>query len=254
MGYVHVQTYIKSKGNTSEICYTMFPSGLIHSFHNLHKLELSTNEELEAVFEIESTTSRELITTHHNQHQLLPCLEDLEISYMKTMNHVWKCNWNKFLNLQKQQSESAFLMLTTIHIKSCESIKYLFSPLMAKLLSNLKGVRIDYCDGIEEVVSNKDDEDEKNIAFTSTSTHTSMALFPRLDYLFLILLPNLRCIGGGWVKGGNNEISSNYSNTTNASIDQFQYVNLNKKSRNVKNPTGPRYRTGLTFRKLQEQG
>ncbi|GJZ77038.1 hypothetical protein Tco_0641710 [Tanacetum coccineum] len=75
-------------------------------------------------------------------------------------------------------------------MSSCHCIKYLFSPLMAKLLSNLKKIEIAFCDGIEEVVSNRDDED------ASIYSHTTTTFFPHLD-LELNYLKNFKCIGGG---------------------------------------------------------
>ncbi|CAI9266132.1 unnamed protein product [Lactuca saligna] len=147
---------------------------------------------------------------------------ELKLFYMDNMSHVWKCsNWNKFFTLPKQQSESPFHNLTTISIDNCESIKYLFSPLMAELLSNLKKVKIHGCDGIEEVVSNRDDEDEEMTTFTST--HTTTILFPHLDSLTLRFLKNLKCIGGGGAKDeGSNEISFNNTTATTAVLDQFE--------------------------------
>ncbi|XP_023766931.1 uncharacterized protein LOC111915508 [Lactuca sativa] len=203
----------------------LFPSCLMHSFHNLHKLKLERVKGVEVVFEIESEspTSRELVTTHNNQQQpiILPYLQELDLSFMDNMSHVWKCsNWNKFFTLPKQQSESPFHNLTTINISSCKSIKYLFSPLMAELLSNLKKLHIERCDGIEEV-SNRDDEDEEMTTFTST--HTTTILFPHLDSLTLIFLNNLKCIGGGGPKDeGSNEISFNNTTATTAVLDQFE--------------------------------
>ncbi|XP_023766922.2 uncharacterized protein LOC111915502 [Lactuca sativa] len=91
---------------------------------------------------------------------------------------------------------------------------------MAELLSNLQKVKIEYCDGIEEVVSKKDDEDEEMT--TSTSTHTSTPLFPHLDSLILNQLKNLKCIGGGGAKDESNEISFNNTTTTTTFHDQFK--------------------------------
>ncbi|XP_023760075.1 uncharacterized protein LOC111908479 isoform X2 [Lactuca sativa] len=181
-----------------------FLSCLTHSSQNLHKLKLMKCQGVDVVFEIESPTSRELVTTHHNQEIVLPYLEDLYIRYMNNMSHVWKCNWNKFVTLPKEQSESPFYNLTTIYMYGCRRIKYLFSPLMAKLLSNLKKVHIEFCDGIEEVVSNRDDKDEEMTTFTNTST----ILFPHLDSLHLSSLKTLKHIGGGGgAKFWNNELS-----------------------------------------------
>ncbi|KAL7613133.1 hypothetical protein Lser_V15G04865 [Lactuca serriola] len=170
----------------TNISNLVFSSCLMHSFHNLHKVKLKRVKGVEVVFEIESEspTSRELVTTHHNQQQpiILPNLQELVLWKMDNMSHVWKCsNWNKFFTLPKQQSESPFHNLTTIQIMNCKSIKYLFSPLMAELLSNLKKVNIKWCYGIEEVVSNRDDEDEEMTTFTST--HKTTNFFPHLDSL-----------------------------------------------------------------------
>ncbi|PWA88626.1 NB-ARC domains-containing protein [Artemisia annua] len=118
----------------------------------------ATTKAVEVVFEIQSPSTRE--PAHNTQQPLiLPYLEELELKELERMSHVWKCNWNEFLTLQKQQSQCSFHNLTTIEMEECHKLKYLFSPLMAKLLSNLKEIYIQSCDGIEEVVSNRDDED-----------------------------------------------------------------------------------------------
>nr|KAJ0221957.1 hypothetical protein LSAT_V11C200052260 [Lactuca sativa] len=209
---------------TASISNVVFPPCLMHSFHNLHKLKLDNYEGVEVVFEIESEspTCRELVTTHNNQQQpiILPYLQELYLRNMDNTSHVWKCsNWNNFFTLPKQQSESPFHNLTTINIEFCRSIKYLFSPLMVELLSNLKKLHIERCDGIEEVVSNRDDEDEE----MTTSTHTTTNLFPHLNSLTLRFMRNLNSIGGGGAKDeGSNEISFNNTTTTTAVLDQFE--------------------------------
>ncbi|KAI3797251.1 hypothetical protein L1987_32506 [Smallanthus sonchifolius] len=169
----------------------------MHSFDYLEYLffPLQIFEGLEVVFEIESSpTSRELVTTTNNQQQLFPNLQILELNYLKSMSHVWKCNnWNKFLSFQKQ---SSFHNLTTIEMQECNRIKYLFSPITAKLLSNLKIIKITGCHGMEEVVSNIDNEDEE---ITTSTTYTSTAFFPHLHSLELHNLLILKNIGGGGV-------------------------------------------------------
>ncbi|CAI9270372.1 unnamed protein product [Lactuca saligna] len=224
---VQEQTDILSEEETLQVttsCISnVFPSCLMHSFHNLHKLKLEKYGGVEVVFEIESPTTSELVTTHHNQQPpiILPNLQELYVSDMDNMSHVWKCsNWNKFITLPKQQSESPFHNLTNISIYNCKSIKYLFSPLMAKFLSNLKKVEIELCYGIEEVVSNKDDKDEE----MNTSTRTSTILFPQLDSLIIRYMKNLKCIGGGGTKDGSNTISFNNTTTATASLDQFEFL------------------------------
>jgi hypothetical protein len=169
-----------------QISKIAFPSSLLPTFHNLHKLLLWHNEDVEVVFEITSPISRE--SPHNTQQQLiiLPNLEELDLYELEKMSHVWKCNWNE-LFLQKQPSQSSFHNLTTIYMYKCDSIKYLFSPLMVKLLSSLKEIDIRDCDAIEEVISNRDDED------ASINSHTTASVgvvFPRLKSLILVDLPN----------------------------------------------------------------
>ncbi|PWA93639.1 resistance protein candidate RGC2 [Artemisia annua] len=157
------------------------------TFNNLHKLHLyDSYKDVEVVFEITSPISRE--SPHNTQQQLiiLPYLEELDLCGLLKMSHVWKCNWNELI-LQKQPSQSSFRNLTTIIMIKCNSIKYLFSPLMVKLLSSLKEIYISSCDAIEEVVSNRDDED------ASINSHTTASVgmvFPRLKSLSLFYLPN----------------------------------------------------------------
>ncbi|KAI3797183.1 hypothetical protein L1987_32437 [Smallanthus sonchifolius] len=78
----------------------------------------------------------------------------------------------------------------------CNRIKYLFSPLMAKFLSNLEKINIAYCDGLEEVVSNRDDE-AGDVEMTTSTTHPTTNFFPHLERVSLICLKNLKRIGGG---------------------------------------------------------
>ncbi|GKB71613.1 resistance protein candidate RGC20 [Tanacetum coccineum] len=214
---------IPGKELNDDISKVAFPFYLLHTFHHLRQLVLWECKAVDVAFEIMSPSSRDL--AHDTQQPLiLPYLEVLDLYDLERMSHVWKCNWNEFLILQKPQSQSSFQNLTTIKMWTCNSIKYLFSPHMAKFLSNLKKVhiwscygieevvsnrydedasmhfptnttnffpRIACCDGIEEVVSNRDDED------ASIYSHTTTTFFPHLDILKLVKLRNFRRIAGG---------------------------------------------------------
>ncbi|KAK1422913.1 hypothetical protein QVD17_18202 [Tagetes erecta] len=179
------------KGEISEVDIpsATYPSSLLHMCHHLEYLELNGDERVEeVVFEMDT----------HQQPLLLPYLQDLELFNLKEMSHVWKCsNWNnnnnnKFLH-QPAAFQSPFQNLTDIYLYSCHKIKYLFSPLMAKYLSNLKQVWIEECGGIEEVISRRDDENE-NEENTSSSHYQTTLLFPHLDTLQLFDLSSLKSI------------------------------------------------------------
>lgn len=58
---------------------------------------------------------------------------------------------------------------------------------MVELLSSLKEIDIRNCDGIEEVISNRDDED---VSINSHTTASVGMVFPRLKSLELVNLPN----------------------------------------------------------------
>ncbi|MFS8008211.1 putative P-loop containing nucleoside triphosphate hydrolase, leucine-rich repeat domain superfamily [Helianthus anomalus] len=178
--------------DVENICNVAFPYYLIPTFpHHLSYLRLWTNERVKVVFEMRNGEPETPLDTQ--QHiVLLPYLKELHLTNMKRMTHVWKCdNWNKFSILQNQ---SSFHSLTTIWMQQCSRIKYLFSPQMAKLLSNLKNIEISRCAGIEEVVSKRDDKDEE---MATSTVYTTTILFPHLHSLTLGSLTNLKRIGGG---------------------------------------------------------
>ncbi|KAD7478945.1 hypothetical protein E3N88_02081 [Mikania micrantha] len=152
--------------------------------HRLQNLQLRNDKRVkELLFEMDST------------HQHLPySLESIYLDGLHEMSHVWKCNnWNKSLIPQHQpalQIQLPFQNLTNISLGNCNRLKYLFSPLMVKYLTNLKSLFINMCYGIEEIISSRDDaadaNEEENVA-SSTSF-----LFPRLNVLELWGLPCLR--------------------------------------------------------------
>ncbi|XP_071700577.1 disease resistance protein At4g27190-like [Rutidosis leptorrhynchoides] len=193
------------------------PSSLLHTFHQLPDITFY-NYNVDVVFDIKSQSSRDLITTYSPNQG--PC--ELSFSDMKQMTHVWKCYWNEYFICQNQHPKFLFHNITTIYLGECYSIKYLFSPLMAKLLSNLKEVDISRCHGMEEVVSNRDDEDEdENEKMTTTSTTnnlTTTTLFPHLDSVSLRKLPNLKHVGGGVAKGTTNFIHDHLKDVVDAFI------------------------------------
>ncbi|KAL8245638.1 hypothetical protein R6Q59_006854 [Mikania micrantha] len=134
------ETRVVSKESREEgdvnIHVVAFPSNLY--FHSLHHLSLSKCEGVEVVFEIDL----------NNQQPPLPNLQSLKIGEMDDMSQVWKCNnWNKYLLI----SYSSFHNLTSIEIYKCNKIKYLFSHLMAKPLSNLQKIKVDECRDMEEL-------------------------------------------------------------------------------------------------------
>ncbi|KAI3725468.1 hypothetical protein L1987_65256 [Smallanthus sonchifolius] len=190
-----------------DILTVAFSPYLINTFHHLHRIILMKNDNLEVIFAIGSQDYREVATLQKNQQpSVFPYLEDLKLVEMVRMTHVWKCHWNKFLIPHKQEPISAFHNLRSIYMTDCHSINYLFSPLMAKLLVNLKEIKIERCKRIEQIVSDRDDKYDEMVTFLSTNTNAT--LFSHLDSVVLSNLICLKEIGGGKSSG--------------VTLDQFQ--------------------------------
>ncbi|PWA48884.1 resistance protein candidate RGC2 [Artemisia annua] len=207
--------------NSQEEKINAFPSYLIRDSHELRNLHLRNHKGVEVVFDIESPGSRGLLRAKDSNAQrlLYPYLKDLKLEELEMMTHVWKCNWNEFLILPRP--DSSFHNLTTIVVERCKSITYLLSPLMAKLLYSLKKVHIKHCDGFEEVVSNRDDNDREMITPTTTRK-SATALYPLLDSLTLSGLRNLKRIDGAGAQAGSGEVSDNNTTTNAIGYNQFK--------------------------------
>ncbi|MFS8016277.1 putative leucine-rich repeat domain superfamily [Helianthus anomalus] len=163
------------------------------------------------------TSSRQLATIQ--QPLLLPYLQSIHLYHLTKMSHVWRCNWNTFLIPQHQPLQFPFQNLADIYLHECPKIKYLFSPLMAKYLSNLKSVDIIWCDDIEEVISRRDDENTTS----TTSSHENTKFFPHFDTLNLQRLRDLKFIDGEkntWSRS--NKISSSITNTIHDHLQSAQ--------------------------------
>ncbi|XP_071700591.1 probable disease resistance protein At1g51480 [Rutidosis leptorrhynchoides] len=88
-----------------------------------------------------------------------------------------------------------FHQLPNIHLTNYD-VEVVFD--MKSQSSSVLVIDIRNCDGIEEVVSNRDDEDEnEKITPCTTYTLTTTTLFPYLDLLILRDLPMLKHVGGG---------------------------------------------------------
>ena len=74
--------------------------------------------------------------------------------------------------------------LTSLELKRCHNLKNLFTSSMVKSFVQLKTLRVVNCDKIEEVIIITEGLVEEE--------RMRKMVFPKLDYLFLINLPNLK--------------------------------------------------------------
>ncbi|KAM0054999.1 putative P-loop containing nucleoside triphosphate hydrolase, leucine-rich repeat domain superfamily [Helianthus debilis subsp. tardiflorus] len=188
--------YNTDKTNDQKEMDITYPSYLLHKCHHVQRLNLSFDERVEVVFEMDSQPPL-----------LLPYLQSIHLEHLKKIRHVWKCNWNKFLIRHHPPLRFPFQNLTTISLQHCDKIKYLFSPLMAKYLSNLKSVTIAYCDSLEEVISRRDDE--KEAYATSASCYEDATFLPHLDTLMLERLGCLKSVDDSGTTCRSDKLSPN---------------------------------------------
>ncbi|XP_076937361.1 uncharacterized protein LOC143604920 [Bidens hawaiensis] len=205
----------KDEDNMSVVEYPSYH--LTHAFHDLRKIGLGGLKGVEVMFEMECPSiNREPVTTQQQQ-PLLPYLQELRLYEMDTLSHVWKCNnWNELFILHKHQPQSSFQNLTTIDLYKCNNIKYLFSPHMAKLLSRLKVLCIDFCQGMEEIVLSED-------AVLNAFAYT---LFPCLDDISLSDLDNLKHLGGVLAKRTTDVIHDQFKSGVTPSYAATQMHNV----------------------------
>ncbi|XP_076921648.1 disease resistance protein At4g27190-like [Bidens hawaiensis] len=210
----------KDEDNMSVVEYPSYH--LTHAFHDLRKIRLGGLKGVEVMFEMECPSiNREPVTTQQQQ-PLLPYLQELELHEMDTLSHVWKCNnWNELFILHKHQPQSSFQNLTTIYLYKCNNIKYLFSPLMAKLLSSLKRLDIRDCQGMEEIVLSEVDDIEDAVLNASAYT-----LFPCLDDIYLSGLDNLKHLGGVLAKRTTDVIHDQFKSGVTPSYAATQMHNV----------------------------
>ncbi|KAM7469274.1 hypothetical protein LguiA_007457 [Lonicera macranthoides] len=149
----------------------LFPPHLVKGFCHLEQLNILECMSLEVVFELE-----ELIVGRKHNNVLLEQLAKIALSHLPRMTHVWK---------KVPKYYDGFHNLTSVQVTYCDSLRYLFSPLMAKCLLRLRELSIIHCKRIEEVVSECDEENKVQ------ENSVDLILFPELYYLKLSQLPSL---------------------------------------------------------------
>ncbi|MED6218323.1 hypothetical protein PIB30_025726 [Stylosanthes scabra] len=141
----------------------------MHMLQHVKELRITSCDSLEEVFE---STGRMLTKEGYDQN----------------INH-YELQRIKFQDLPKVRHAS-FGKLTSIEIARCNNLKCVVSYSVAKSLVEIKELKVNNCEMIEEIV--KKEEEEKNINIDGGSKDKT--LFPKLEKLSLERLPNLRCV------------------------------------------------------------
>ncbi|GMY19447.1 probable disease resistance protein At4g27220 [Fagus crenata] len=124
--------------------WSFFPSNMIECLKNLEVIELKWCHSIEAIFQLEELNVEEI-----TPHQIM-----------------------------------GFGNLRLLKVQQCNSLTYLFSPSIAKLLVMLEEIQVIDCQKIEEILARAREEEaeEKDIV-----------LFEKVNSIVLFDLPNLEC-------------------------------------------------------------
>ncbi|CAK9163432.1 unnamed protein product [Ilex paraguariensis] len=185
-------SFHKPRGLDVSYCEKVFnvvAPGQQKLFPNLQQLHVNGCCELEAVFNFEGLTAR-----RDHAEVTLGQLMLLELGDLPKLMHVWRMVPK---NLQ------GFQNLTSIDISNCESLRYILSPTIAKLLGNLMLLQVHKCKMIEEIIDTEEDLLKIKILdeIVTTKEEEQMIgdtiLFPQLKEISLANLENLNCFCSG---------------------------------------------------------
>nr|XP_023924810.1 probable disease resistance protein At4g27220 [Quercus suber] len=147
---------------------SLFPSHMIECLKNLESINLQNCGSLEVIFELE-----ELNVGESHMASVLDQLRKLILRQLDNLLHIWKKGPEKMLGFEN---------LRLLEVSGCNSLTYLFSPSVAKLLVMLEKIEVTRCEKIEEILARAGEEEEENDVF-----------FCKVNSILLEDLPSLKC-------------------------------------------------------------
>ncbi|KAM7489515.1 hypothetical protein LguiB_026999 [Lonicera macranthoides] len=127
-----------------------FPTSVVPQLQHLNKLGIQTCCSLEVVFDLQGFNVNneggyELLAP------LLTQLQHIDLFSLPKLRHVWKTGAHVI--------QGSFKNLMLLHVEHCDSLKHIFTPSVAKLLSALSYVTIVECENLEAIVAEEDKEE-----------------------------------------------------------------------------------------------
>ena len=158
---------VSDNDNPSEI-WSFFPSHIIECLKNLGLIELINVPSQEVIFQLE-----ELNVEESHMASVLDQLWNLYLRGLDNLMHIWKKGPKRILG---------FGNMRFLTIYECNSLTYLFSPSIAKLLVMLESIIVVDCEKIEEILARAgEEEEEKDVLFHKVN-HICLGGLPRLKY------------------------------------------------------------------------
>jgi hypothetical protein len=143
---------------------------------DLTDLIVSGCDNLQVIFDLEGIKSSE------GPLVLLPRLDSLRLSYLRYATSIWR---------MVPEGIQAFQNLRVLNVSNCYRIKHLLSPpSLAKMLVNLEGLIIRYCESMEEIIGGGQ-------VTTQVDDTVQKFVFPKLRHISLEYLKELRSFSPG---------------------------------------------------------
>ncbi|XP_050242395.1 probable disease resistance protein At4g27220 [Quercus robur] len=153
--------------NRTEIL-SLFPSHMIESLRNLESIKLWRCDSLEVIFQLEELNAEESHVA-----SVLDQLRELDLSDLPKLKHIW---------MKGPERITGFGNLRFLAVWTCNSLTYLLSPSIAKLLVMLEDIKVINCEKIEEILERaREEEEEKKISFNKVKSILFKDL-PKLKY------------------------------------------------------------------------
>ncbi|XP_065849317.1 probable disease resistance protein At4g27220 isoform X2 [Euphorbia lathyris] len=133
--------------------------------------------------ELKSCRNMEAIVGEGNEGEVI------EFSQLTSLELISLPNLTGFC---KTSGMVSFPNLTSLKVDNCKSLKYVFTTSMVKSLQQLKRIDISICELMEEIILGNKIEEIKEESF-------NMVVFPKLDFLQLHGLPNLKRFSSGYL-------------------------------------------------------
>ncbi|KAF4390146.1 hypothetical protein G4B88_005064 [Cannabis sativa] len=105
-----------------------------------------------------------------------PVLEELDLSSLESIEMIWPYQLKEVSYMQN---------LKDLTVEECEKLKYVFSSSVAKSLVQLRNLKVECCENMQEILVKKEGSLKETI------------LFPKLEWLKLYSLPNLKSFSVG---------------------------------------------------------
>ncbi|KAH7553365.1 hypothetical protein JRO89_XS12G0002600 [Xanthoceras sorbifolium] len=167
--------------------------------------------DMSAIEEPKEANTEETIYSFFDEKVAFPCLEELKMRELPELLHLWKEGsqhsivFENLTNLDVSNCENlkalvpssvSLQKLMTLTVQSCNGLMNLLTLSSAKTLVQLESLDIECCKLVEEIITDKEDEETKT-AEGEIDVSIDKIAFRMLDSIILESLPSLKSFYSG---------------------------------------------------------